>query len=354
MTRPFWTQTQQPEPDDCDSIDTLLSLYADGMASPDETRRVEDHLPGCAACRQSLLWMQATQRALSSRPVMLPPADLRARIAQSIAAASTTPVPIRPTRVFALRPAFAAAASLTLLGAVVGYSLLHPHPTNIKPASPVEVASNSHTQPLAPSVTPLTQPSVRPIHPRPPLVKHIPSVDQHIADNNIGTPDDQLPIPVATPAVPTVSHAKPARKPVNAAMPPVKMHPRSLLRKKPILAVSGTVMARLPKSQPAENNAPTLKTPILKPFGAEVATSNVPPVSPMNPAPATLVSPEPTAVRVASAPTDPLGGLVRNQVAKMRSAAYSTTRIGIREASYVTHTATEESGTVNITSGPLP
>ena len=129
MNWSFWTKHRHPgshdsELDSCDTIDPLLALYADHMASPTESIRVEGHLPGCESCRESLGWMQATRRALSSRPVVLPPADLRARIAGAIAASATV-ADVRPQRVFALRPSYAAAASLSILGALVlGYSLL--------------------------------------------------------------------------------------------------------------------------------------------------------------------------------------------------------------------------------------
>ena len=113
-------------PDDCGTIDPLLSLHADGMASAEEAQRVEAHLPGCDACRESLAWMRATQRALASRPIVSPPADLRARIAAAIAASSAAPVPVSFTvrRSFTLRPVYAAAASVALLG-IISYGLLH-------------------------------------------------------------------------------------------------------------------------------------------------------------------------------------------------------------------------------------
>ena len=139
MNWSFWTQPRQPgshasELDCCDTIDPLLSLYADHMASSEETVRVEAHLPGCESCRESLGWMQATRRTLSSRPVMLPPADLRARIAGAIAASAVEPG-ARPLRVFALRPAYAAAASLSILGVLVlGHSLLTA--PKVKPQNP--------------------------------------------------------------------------------------------------------------------------------------------------------------------------------------------------------------------------
>lgn len=155
-------------PDDCGTIDPLLSLYADGLASAEEARRVEGHLPGCAACRESLAWMQATQRALALRPVVSPPADLHARIASAIAASSAAPVSVstKGRRAFALRPAYAAAASLTALGIVVSYGLLHTQapPANIPSAviAPVIVAAVPHVSSSAPVVKPVPGLSVKP------------------------------------------------------------------------------------------------------------------------------------------------------------------------------------------------
>lgn len=132
-------------PPDCESIEPLLPLYTDGMASPSEVRFVEAHLPGCVGCRESLFWMQATHRALAARPVAVPPADLHSRIAEAIAASSAAPS-LRPARSFTLRPAYAAAASLTVLGVILSYSLLHsptpnmPNVSAVKPA-PTPVAS---------------------------------------------------------------------------------------------------------------------------------------------------------------------------------------------------------------------
>ena len=130
-------------PPGCDDIEPLLPLYTDGMASPSEVRFVEAHLPGCAGCRESLFWMQATHRALAARPVAVPPADLHSRIAEAIAASSAAPS-LRPARSFTLRPAYAAAASLTAIGVVLGYSLLHsptPNMPNVSAVKPTPVAS---------------------------------------------------------------------------------------------------------------------------------------------------------------------------------------------------------------------
>lgn len=119
---------RQSGPEVCDTILPLLSLQADGMASADETRRVESHLSSCDDCRRAQSWMQATHLAIAQRPLVLPPPDLRARIAQAVAA-QAAPVVFTTRRPFVRRPAFAAAASVALAAAWLGHSLLTAHPT---------------------------------------------------------------------------------------------------------------------------------------------------------------------------------------------------------------------------------
>jgi hypothetical protein len=148
MNWPHWSLRRTSEKNSptsgvtCESIEPLLPLYADGMAAPGEIRQVESHLPDCESCRETLFWMQATHRALAARPAALPPADLHSRIAQAIAASSAAPISLtpgllRPARSFTLRPTYAAAASLTVLGLFVGLSYPLWHSTNetsVKPA----------------------------------------------------------------------------------------------------------------------------------------------------------------------------------------------------------------------------
>ncbi len=165
MNRPFWLFRTSASSDNCETIEPLLSLAADGMASPEETRRLDAHLPGCDGCRAALSWMQATRAtlasrpvavpppdlhsrialaiALSSRPVAVPPPDLHSRIALAIAASSAAPASLRPARVFSLRTAYAAAASVTVLGIALSYPLWHaPGAVAVKhSARPAVVAS---------------------------------------------------------------------------------------------------------------------------------------------------------------------------------------------------------------------
>lgn len=193
MNRPFWSFRSAPSEDICDSIKPLLSAYADGMASPAETRRIDAHLPQCEGCRAALSWMQATHAALasrpvavpppglhsrialaialSSRPVAVPPPDLHSRIARAIAASSPTPVSLRPARVFTLRTAYAAAASVTALGIALSYPLWYtPGAGAVHPAQPPVLATRpapagkTHLTPKTP-VQPLTASNiVKPLH----------------------------------------------------------------------------------------------------------------------------------------------------------------------------------------------
>jgi len=154
------SEANASELDSCDTVDPLLSLYADHMVSPEELRRVESHLPTCESCRESLDWMQATRRALSSRPIMLPPADLRSRIAGAIAASNEAPV-LRPARAFSLRTAYAAAASVAVLGALIlGHSLLTaPKAALLVPTAPIpaprQVAALPKTESPQPTIVSL-------------------------------------------------------------------------------------------------------------------------------------------------------------------------------------------------------
>ncbi len=214
-----WTPPRSA-PDDCVSLDPLLSLYADGMASPDEARRVSAHLPGCADCRQSLLWMQATRRALAARPVVPPPHDLRARIAEAIAASSAAPAAARPVLSFTLRPAFAAAASLSVLG-LLSYGLLHapaPHDA-VNPPPPVAVATVPHTDvlPVTPGHAAKLPASRRHVHP----VSPVQADAERVAIAPAGSPEVPVAAPPAVEPLPTrdTTAMHPATPPRDAVPP---------------------------------------------------------------------------------------------------------------------------------------
>ncbi len=68
----------------CEAIRELLPLYEVGMNDEELRKMVEDHLPGCAACRKALDEEYALRRGLSEIPVVPLPEGLQARLAQAI------------------------------------------------------------------------------------------------------------------------------------------------------------------------------------------------------------------------------------------------------------------------------
>lgn len=332
----FWTRTQPASPNDCGTIAPLLSLYADGMASAEEARRVEMHLPDCAACREALAWMQATQRALAARPVVSPPVALRARIAEAIAASSAAPVPARAARAFVLRPAYAAAASLTALGVVVSYGLLH---TQAPPAAknyplvapPVEIAA-------APSIVkPTTVPGVkrhaaprlraapRPVRLNPDLVA-------------VNPPHEAAPQPVAAKthtesrvATRTPADAAPVmaplKSPVTIIKKPALLHfkPELLAMTKTPVSPVETHRAKVVQPEPRKPEtivavAPHASTPSTPTFVEK------PPVITPDPAPTVVVA----SSHESHFQTADFLGPVREHLGRMRSVAYTTQRKSIK------------------------
>ena len=263
MSRPFWSFRSSPQ-NLCDSIEPLLSVYADGMASPAETRRIDAHLPGCGGCRAALSWMQATRTVLASRPVAVPPPDLHSRIALAIAASSPSPVSLRPARVFAVRAAYAAAASVTALGIALSYPLWH---------APGEVAAKHSVRPIV-AVTvppPAVKPHLAPKTPiralvasntvKPVAVKHTViarktapiavTAPEHVAAI---TPPAKL--PVVPQAVTPVHHALPTQKIASREIVPAE---KQGIEKHMPLPVVKTAAPKLPNTLKV---AKTIKEPI--------------------------------------------------------------------------------------------
>lgn len=110
-------RSDKPADGECGEIETLLSLYSDGMASAAEVRRVEAHLAVCEDCRKAHFWMRATNEVITHRPVVAPPVDMWARIQGAISEPAVAPVPVRLR--FNPRPAYALAASIALAAAVL-------------------------------------------------------------------------------------------------------------------------------------------------------------------------------------------------------------------------------------------
>jgi len=323
-------------PPDCESIEPLLPLYADGMASPGEVRLVEAHLPGCEGCRVALSWMQATHRALASRPVAVPPANLHSRIAEAIAASSAAPVTLRPARSFTLRPAYAAAASLTVLGFILSYPLWHlpaahlPSVSVIKPAPKAFIAS---VPPVTPKVKHVLPHAAR-VKPSQPLVaRNVPAdtiksvTAKHALAPKKAVPVSITPDRVADNApVPASPHAHVSLPVKPAGHPVVTLHDK----------VASAKITPTEKRHPSasETIAPKTVAPKIAPVPMLARHDKEPLPVPVDIKPPTvIVQPPPVAptVSLASASGDGLGS-VRSSVGQMRTAPYAKTYLTARQA----------------------
>lgn len=167
-TRPFHRRNdaEVERGTDCDDIGELLSVYADGESTPDETAMVETHLAVCAFCARDLAFLQQTSRVLTRVAEVEPPATLRAAIfaatlhrptfAERIAAAlrrAFAPAPVR----YGIVAAAGAAAAITFVVLRDGQSVLI-HPTERQPAPPPIIAEapppENRQRPLPPEATP--------------------------------------------------------------------------------------------------------------------------------------------------------------------------------------------------------
>ena len=292
MNWQFWRHRQPSSSnsptEECTHIRPLLSLMSDALASPQEKRRVQAHLPTCADCRQAQAWMEATRLAIVERPAALPPVDLRARIARAIAASAETAVPAVPIAVsiprrsFQVRPAYAAALSIAVAGAFLGHALLAPRPASV----PAFVLSHVAVLPPAPSAPalPVLVPSpshaphphtLRVIHAAPrPLVAMLPK-------------QDVLPVRRSLPAVILADRPRTDALPAKMVKPFAARHALTIAHRlppaHPLLAahVSGSsplIASSTPPAPPAETPAIPHVTPPadIRPALVQVARMETP------------------------------------------------------------------------------
>lgn len=148
----------------CGRFETLLSLYADGMASAKEAGRVEAHIESCESCRALLAAARATSVTLAEKPAPEFPAGLSERLRRAIAEerllAAPRTLPAARRRVLFPRLALAGALASVLLVAAVFIST-HQRastvPVAIAPKAPARVA-------LAPTAPPNAVPAARKPH----------------------------------------------------------------------------------------------------------------------------------------------------------------------------------------------
>lgn len=278
----FWTHSRPDEI--CAQIAPLLSLESDGMASPAEIARITAHLHACDACQQARMWMEATRQVIVQRPAVVPPSALRARIVQAMA--QTAPAPVRPApRPLILRPVFAAACSLTLVGAVA-LRLLWPGQTppavapvppriaRTAPAPPISVRRAAppaaHVARAKPSPARLLAVTARP--PRSLVVAQTQTIEKR-------SPVSSVPAPVPPKRNPRVILARSGDN-ASAAAPPVRK-------------------MTIPEPTRVAVQPPRARTPIV-----------VTPAPPVEPAPAAPEPDKPTVVASAP-PSEPLPVIAR-------------------------------------------
>lgn len=99
----------------CDKFKDLLPFYAEGDISDDDRLKVDDHLKGCASCREALSFFENLETALVSRSEIRPSA-------RRTATAVTERLGLKPRRRFAVSwtgvPALAGFA-LALVGVIL-------------------------------------------------------------------------------------------------------------------------------------------------------------------------------------------------------------------------------------------
>lgn len=314
--------------DNCARVRPLLSLMSDNMASAQEKRQVVAHLATCAACRQAQTWMLATRQVIAERPAVLPPADMRTRIAQALAESkqATPPVAVisaRPARrTFALRPAIAAAASLVLGGVIVGHALLTAHsPAHqpVKPTAPLTVAEVPYASNPAGGEVPLVVPQTG--HAGTSLLptRRIPGAAHSAKEARVPTTTRPEEIATSLPSVPKHSAAP---TPTHLALPHTPSQPLLAFGAPRTPAAgaaphTGVLVAKRPPTQNPALTHPADSHPLLAAVPPTVEHTPTPAPSVALPAPTTnhvpaatvAAVPPPTPVEPRAPQTDALSGI---------------------------------------------
>lgn len=352
MNWQFWLHNRSLPPADplenCAHVRPLLSLMSDGMASAKEAKEAQAHLQACADCRQALLWIEATRQAIALRPVVLPPADMRARIARAIAASAETAVPAVPVampsgrRTFAVRPAYAAAASVAVAGAFLGHYLLMAGSPVAAP--PVHTASSGQPQTnhsassqlgnvtaqprksprLVAAVPPGTAGQANPAHGLPTPLSHAGEAPSVLRTNPSHLLASRLAAALPPPSAPRAAETKPHAAQLAAnARPELALAPAAGPRHLAFIAVRPAPQPLLGTKVHAGGIKPLVAfvppAPAAHSLGLAIGAPPVPVA-----APATQVArlPEPSPAPARAVPGDALGSF-RTSLASYPSAGYA-------------------------------
>lgn len=277
----------------CDEVWDLLSVYADGEATPEETAMVENHIAVCADCARDLKFMQSTALVLQDAPEVEPPADLR----EAIFAATIN----RPT----LQERFAAAVRRTLSPVPVRYG------TVAAAGAAAALAAFIFTHQPEPLTNPV---EYRPI--QPPVVADRPAVT--------------LPAPAAPHVtLPTAPRRAAQTTTENAAnIAPVRLASsgaRSRHNARLAAKLNTTAHQKTAASARSARNTPDFKTKVAStpaeetysPIDTVPVTSDLMPESPMTITEAHVTNPEPAGT--ATKTPAPAGGTSRIIVAGSNS-----------------------------------
>jgi hypothetical protein len=95
-------------------VNALLAAYVDGALTPEDTQRVEAHLPQCARCRQTHEAMRRAMVAMSDTRLLTAPETLWARVEETLAVQNTSGQVGAKPRVRPVRTGYALVALLLL------------------------------------------------------------------------------------------------------------------------------------------------------------------------------------------------------------------------------------------------
>lgn len=352
MNWQFWLHNRPLPPADplenCAHVRPLLSLMSDGMASAKEAKEAQAHLQACADCRQALLWIEATRQAIALRPVVLPPADMRARIACAIAASAETAVPAVPVampsarRTFAVRPAYAAAASVAIAGAFLGHYLLmagspvaappvhtassgQPQTTHSAPPQLGNVTTQPRKSPqVAAAVPPGNGDQANPAHGLPMPLSHAGEAPSVLRTNLSHSPASRLIAVLPPRSTPHAAQTKPPAAQLAANMhPALALAPAAGPRHSAFIAVRPAPQPLLGTKVHAGGLKPLVAfVPPAPAAHSPVAAGTLPPAPVAVPTTQMARLPEPSPVPARAVPGDALGS-IRTSLASYRSEGYA-------------------------------
>jgi Putative zinc-finger len=110
----------------CKKATRLLQLYIDGCLTMQQTRALEAHVSGCAACREELELLQEVAYALRNPGLIAEPEDLKMQIMQRVA---MTPQRNEVRKFSPLRPSLPQALAIIFLATFATFGSIVAQPS---------------------------------------------------------------------------------------------------------------------------------------------------------------------------------------------------------------------------------